>query len=83
MVFPMRIMPLHLTYSEVCCMRMVLYSDAEPLLVEALKIDEKVLGANHPNLARDLKSLAELYYALVRFEEADKLMVRANKIAQK
>ncbi len=58
-------------------------SDAEPYLKKALEIDEKLLAPNHPNLARDLKILANLYYSLVRFEQADRLMARANKIAKK
>ncbi|MHC5828403.1 MAG: tetratricopeptide repeat protein, partial [Nostoc sp.] len=36
------------------------YSDAEPLYIEAVKIAEKHLGANHPNTITIRESLEDL-----------------------
>jgi tetratricopeptide (TPR) repeat protein len=36
------------------------YKAAEPLFQQALEMDEKKYGSNHPNITRDLNSLAEL-----------------------
>jgi tetratricopeptide (TPR) repeat protein len=46
----------------------------------ALAADEKTLGPNHPDVARDLNSLAALYAAAGRYLEAEPLMRRALAI---
>jgi hypothetical protein len=38
-------------------------AEAEPLFRRAIAIDEKSLGPEHPNVARDLYNLAELLRA--------------------
>ena len=43
------------------------YVEAEPLYLQALAIDEKVYGKDHPDVAIDLNNLAGLYKAQVRF----------------
>ena len=46
----------------------------------ALAADEKALGPNHPDVARDLNSLAALYTTAGRYLEAEPLMRRALAI---
>ena len=46
----------------------------------ALAADEKALGPKHPDVARDLNSLATLYTAAGRYLEAEQLMRRALAI---
>ena len=46
----------------------------------ALAVDEKTLGPKHPDVARDLNSLATLYAAAGRYLEAEQLMRRALAI---
>ena len=58
------------------------YTEAEKALKKALKIDESLFGPNHPDIVRHLDKLATIYYSLVRFEEADRIKARANKINQ-
>jgi tetratricopeptide (TPR) repeat protein len=45
-----------------------------------LAADEKALGPKHPDVARDLNSLATLYAAMGRYLEAEQLMRRALAI---
>ena len=56
------------------------YEDAEPLMKQALAIDEASFGPNHPNVARDLNNLASLLQATNRIEDAEPLMKRALAI---
>jgi tetratricopeptide (TPR) repeat protein len=49
------------------------YSEAEPLYRRALAIDEKSLGPEHPEVARDLNNLAELLSATNRLADAEPL----------
>jgi len=39
------------------------HSDAEPVYNQALEIDQKTLGPDHPDVATDLNNLAEAYRA--------------------
>lgn len=55
-------------------------ADAEPLLRQALAIDEANLGPDHPEVARGLDKLAALLRATNRFEEAEPLLRRALSI---
>jgi tetratricopeptide (TPR) repeat protein len=49
------------------------YEHAEPLLQRALSIQEKVLGPEHPDTAKALHTLAELYHAQDKYEQAEPL----------
>ena len=59
------------------------YEMAEPLMRRALAIDERSLGADHPNVARDLSNLAQLLKDTNRLAEAEPLMRRALAIDEK
>jgi len=48
-----------------------------------LAIDEKKLGANHPDTATDLNNLAKLYAAQGRLAEAEPYYTRAVAIRTK
>jgi hypothetical protein len=37
------------------------YAEAEPLIRRSLAIREEVLGQDHPNVARSLNNMADLY----------------------
>jgi tetratricopeptide (TPR) repeat protein len=54
--------------------------EAEPLMKRVVKIFEKSLGENHPNVATAMNNLALLYQATNRLKEAEPLMKRALKI---
>jgi tetratricopeptide (TPR) repeat protein len=60
-----------------------LYTEAEPLLTRALAINEKALGADHPDTVRSLSNLASLYYSQGKFAEAEPLYKRALAIREK
>lgn len=57
------------------------YGEAEPLFQRAQMIREKVLGANHPDVAQSLNNLASLYQNQGRYEEAAPLYQQALAIA--
>ena len=59
-----------------------LHAHAEPLLRQALAIDEASRGADHPEVARDLNNLALLLRDTNRWAEAEPLMRRALAIAE-
>src|SRR5437870_5060886 len=59
------------------------YKQAEPLYQRALAIDEKAFGPDHPDVARDLNNLAELYYNQGQYEQAEPLFKRALAIREK
>ena len=56
------------------------FSDAEPLMHRALAIDEASFGSDHPDVARDLNNLAQLFQATNRLSDAEPLMRRALAI---
>jgi tetratricopeptide (TPR) repeat protein len=58
------------------------YSDAEPLYLRALVINEQQLGANHPNTATSLNNLASLYCSIGRYGDAEPLYLRALGISE-
>ena len=58
------------------------YEEAEPLYQQALAIDEKVYGQDHPEVATDLSSLANLYWNQGKYEEAEPLYQRALAIRE-
>ena len=49
------------------------YAEAEPLIRRSLAIREKVLGREHPDVARSLNNLADLYERQGRYAEAGPL----------
>ena len=53
------------------------YSEAEPLYVEALGMNKRLLGAEHPAVASSLNNLAGLYASQGRYSEAEPLYVEA------
>jgi tetratricopeptide (TPR) repeat protein len=55
------------------------YQEAEPLFLQALKIEEQ-LRENHPNTANYLNNLAILYQDTGRYQEAESLFLQALKI---
>jgi CHAT domain-containing protein len=59
------------------------YSDAEPLLSRAVKIDEKALGPDHPEVATDLNSLAVVYSKEGRYADAEPVFQRILAIHEK
>uniref|UniRef100_A0A670ZG85 Kinesin light chain n=1 Tax=Pseudonaja textilis TaxID=8673 RepID=A0A670ZG85_PSETE len=58
------------------------YQDAEPLCKRALEIREKVLGSNHPDVAKQLNNLALLCQNQGKFEEVEQYYRRALRIYQ-
>jgi tetratricopeptide (TPR) repeat protein len=56
------------------------YAQAELLYRRALKIDEKSLGPDHPNVAFKLNNLAQLLQAINRLSDAEPLFRRALAI---
>src|SRR5262245_36227987 len=49
-------------------------------MTQVLAINEILLGANHPDTARSLHELAEIYYTQEKYEEAEPLYKRALAI---
>ena len=56
------------------------YADAEPFYKSALKIREKTLDPEDPDLAISLGSLARLYRVLGRYGDAEPLYHRSLNI---
>jgi len=60
------------------------YDAAEPLFREALAIDKKALGNDHPGVATDLNNLAQLLWTKDKSsKEAVRLGLQALEIAEK
>jgi CHAT domain-containing protein/tetratricopeptide (TPR) repeat protein len=59
------------------------YAKTESLLVRALDIREKALGAMHPDVAQSLNNLGLLYQAQAAYAKAEPLFVRALDIREK
>ena len=53
------------------------WTQAEPLLERALKVHEKILGSEHPDLAISLRNLGALYHVLHKFDQGRPLFQRA------
>jgi tetratricopeptide (TPR) repeat protein len=56
------------------------YSEAEPLLLQALEIRRSQLGNDHPDTANSLNNLALLYYSTDRYAESAAYMEQALEI---
>ena len=59
------------------------YAEAEQILQQALTIQEKTFGPEHPDVATSLNNLALLYQAQGRYAEAEPLLQRALQIRQR
>lgn len=59
------------------------YAEALPLGEEALKLQERVRGAEHPDLAYPLLNLAAIYFYRGDYSKAEALCERALAIAEK
>ena len=58
-------------------------AQAEPLCKQSLKIVEKALGPEHPDVATCLNNLAAVYYTQGKCAEAEPLYERSLKIRKK
>ncbi len=59
------------------------YEEAEPFYQRALAIFEKVLGPDHPRIARTLEDYAGILQSMNRPSEATALKARAKTIRAK
>jgi len=59
------------------------YAEAIPLALEALRIRERALGPDHPDVVESLNNLAILYDAMGAYGQAEPLYQRALKIDEK
>lgn len=59
-----------------------LYTEAEPLMRQALEIEETLFGPNHPRASIHLNNLAQLLQDTNRLAEAERLMRRALEIEE-
>ena len=61
----------------------MLYTEAEPLLIQALEMYKKLLSAEHPSVASSLHDLAFLYESQGRYTEAEPLFIQALDMTKK
>ena len=59
------------------------YAESEPLYQRALHIREKILGAEHPDVATSLNNLADLYHTQGQYKQAEPLYQQALSIREK
>jgi CHAT domain-containing protein len=59
------------------------YARAEPLYRQALEITKKALGESHPEYAKGLNNLAELYHSMGDYTRAEPLYRQALEITKK
>jgi tetratricopeptide (TPR) repeat protein len=59
------------------------YNEAIKLFLEAIEIDKKTIGIEHPNYAIRLNNLAMVYYSQGKYNEAIKLYLETIEIAKK
>jgi tetratricopeptide (TPR) repeat protein len=59
------------------------YAQAESFYEQALAIQEKALGPNHPDVGASLSNMASLYCAQGRYDEAEPLYEQALAIQEK
>jgi tetratricopeptide (TPR) repeat protein len=59
------------------------WTDAEHYHLEALAIDEEMLGAGHPNVAVELYNLATIYATQRRYRDSEPLFQRALAINER
>ena len=58
------------------------YSEAEPMLCDALAMREKLLGTTHPLMVQSLNNLGSLYWERSEFDEAQALYERALALCE-
>ncbi|MBE5231958.1 MAG: tetratricopeptide repeat protein [Microcystis aeruginosa PMC 728.11] len=58
------------------------YEEAEPLLIQALELSQRLLEDNHPDVTLSLNNLAHLYYFQGRYTEAEPLYLQSLAIAE-
>ncbi|BCL80860.1 tetratricopeptide repeat protein [Ktedonobacteria bacterium brp13] len=58
------------------------YTDAEPFLLQALKMREQILDPQHPDIATSLNNLAGLYQVQGKYTQAEPLYLRALEIQE-
>ena len=58
------------------------YTEAEPLLIKALDIREKILEPMHPDVAQSYHNLARLYHEQGKYSEAEPLYQQALAIRE-
>jgi tetratricopeptide (TPR) repeat protein len=56
------------------------YAKAKPLLQEALRMSQKVLGPDHLDTSTSLNNLAELYWVMGEYAKAEPLYQEALRI---
>src|SRR5262249_28212236 len=59
------------------------YSEAEPLARQAIAIQERLLGPDHPDLAAGITSLAQVYFVNGQFGRAERLFLRVMRLYEK
>ncbi|MHC5722447.1 MAG: tetratricopeptide repeat protein, partial [Nostoc sp.] len=59
------------------------YSEAEPLLIQALTLTRKLVGEEHSDVATSLNNLALLYNSQGRYSEAEPLLIQALTLTRK
>ncbi|HEY0432133.1 MAG TPA: tetratricopeptide repeat protein, partial [Pyrinomonadaceae bacterium] len=59
------------------------YEEAEPLLEQALELEQKILGPEHPDVALSMNNLAMLYFSQGRYDDAEPLLLHSLELYQK
>ncbi len=59
------------------------YREAEPLFRRAIEIGEKILGKDHPTVARNYNNLAGLLQKQGKYDQAEPLYRRAIEIGER
>ncbi len=74
--------PMRLSYIAALYFAEGKYQEAEPLLQDALKKAQVILGTSHPTLANILKNHAEVEMAQGKYKEAEPLLKSALEMAE-
>ena len=59
------------------------YKEAEPLHLQALELNKKLLGAEHPYIATNLNNLAGIYHKQGKYQKAEPLYLQALEMRKK
>ncbi|MBD2215779.1 tetratricopeptide repeat protein [Calothrix sp. FACHB-1219] len=59
------------------------YSQAEPLLIQALELRRRSLGEEHPDFASSLNNLAELYGSQGKYSQAEPLFIQSLELRRR
>ena len=59
------------------------YERAEPLYIQCIEIEKKVLGEEHPDYGTTINNLALLYESMGDYARAEPLLIQCKKIRQK